>query len=550
MRAAKRRVGAWLVGLVGLVASPALATATLPAPDTPLPALLARATVDALEAELAGDAAAPQQSPLPESESGFSLAPAPLGSAYGQLFDDEQRVVEPLPRFDVEEGFDVELPRLPETRVRAFALFDTPPRLPSNRVSDGSAAGFGLCLAATCDRPIQSFLSEDPLNGDANTPPSLHRYLYAFDQPTLFIDPDGKATLEVAGHKIWIPDFAVRLGIGALNVGIGMQAKASSDRAAIENAGSGWVPGPVRGAIERVKQASRDANDAVARMLVGYESGGQVGFQREQGAVVDEQLHKLREEMTAQARSIPGVATADQIGQAVLLHVQGRDAAAQRRVGAAIVQAGEDTAVVAVGAAAGGVLRGPRMAAMADEAAAMDIAAGQNAARAQATVTVESPSTPGVGSAGALDPPGVATDVPPGFQTQPARLRAPSVRNQNYPTRLRKARFQELGAQTPVDVEGNMRCQGPYCGGNVIEKGEGSPQHNPTLVKTHNEIGWNTDQPTRNQLFNDTATELRCLKCQKIEGGKTTERYRTDTGPNYQPRPKRNPNPDEPIDNQ
>jgi RHS repeat-associated protein len=187
-------VGAWLLGLVALVASPALATATLPAPNTPLPALLASATVDALEAELVGDVASapPQQSTL--TESGFSLGPVPLGT-YGRLFDGEQRVVEPLPRFDVEEGFDVELPRLPKTRVEGFALFTTPSPLPSNRVSSGSATGLGLCLVATCDPPIQSFLSEDPFAGLADTPPSLHRYLYAHGNPAFFIDPTGMCVL-------------------------------------------------------------------------------------------------------------------------------------------------------------------------------------------------------------------------------------------------------------------------------------------------------------------------------------------------------------------
>ncbi len=37
------------------------------------------------------------------------------------------------------------------------------------------------------------FLREDPLNGDVNTPPSLHRYLYGYANPTAFIDPTGNA---------------------------------------------------------------------------------------------------------------------------------------------------------------------------------------------------------------------------------------------------------------------------------------------------------------------------------------------------------------------
>ena len=43
------------------------------------------------------------------------------------------------------------------------------------------------------------FLREDPLNGDVNTPPSLHRYLYGYANPTYYVDPDGK--LAEAGHE-------------------------------------------------------------------------------------------------------------------------------------------------------------------------------------------------------------------------------------------------------------------------------------------------------------------------------------------------------------
>lgn len=66
-------------------------------------------------------------------------------------------------------------------------------------------------------------------------------------------------------------------------------------------------------------------------------------------------------------------------------------------------------------------------------------------------------------------------------------------------------------------------------------------QHEPALVDTHNDSGYNVDQTTRNQLYNDTAVSLNCLDCQRSEGGKmsSTNQYRTDTGPKFKPRPSR-----------
>ncbi len=42
------------------------------------------------------------------------------------------------------------------------------------------------------DPELGLFLSSDPVEGDLQNPPSLHRYLYAFQNPTVFTDPDGR----------------------------------------------------------------------------------------------------------------------------------------------------------------------------------------------------------------------------------------------------------------------------------------------------------------------------------------------------------------------
>ncbi|MBZ2190605.1 RHS repeat-associated core domain-containing protein, partial [Alcanivorax sp. JB21] len=41
------------------------------------------------------------------------------------------------------------------------------------------------------DPETARFLSQDPWSGDVSMPPSLHKYLYAYQNPTVYVDPDG-----------------------------------------------------------------------------------------------------------------------------------------------------------------------------------------------------------------------------------------------------------------------------------------------------------------------------------------------------------------------
>lgn len=52
------------------------------------------------------------------------------------------------------------------------------------------------------------FLSQDPFGGDSNDPISLHRYLYASDDPVNMVDPGGQEDFSLGG-------FAVAMGIDA-----------------------------------------------------------------------------------------------------------------------------------------------------------------------------------------------------------------------------------------------------------------------------------------------------------------------------------------------
>jgi hypothetical protein len=107
-----------------------------------------------------------------------------------------------------------------------------------------------------------------------------------------------------------------------------------------------------------------------------------------------------------------------------------------------------------------------------------------------------------------------------------------SVRKQNYPSRTRKPVKEKL-VEKAKDKDGDIRCM--TCNKKTDPK-DATVEHDPKLVDTHNTKGYNTDQKTRNDLYNDTAKGISCKTCQSKQGGSTTDTYRTDTGPGYSPR--------------
>jgi hypothetical protein len=180
--------------VLALWAAPALASTSVPDPAPHASELLAESSVDALataDVDADGEAKTAKRPPEPSS-SGFTLEVQLSG--YRELFPRSGRGDELLP-IDAPPPLrlDLELPSLPETRIRASRLFALylPPA--SNRTSRESATGFALGLLANRVGDNQSFLSEDPFAGVADTPPSLHRYTYAHVNPTVYTDPTGMA---------------------------------------------------------------------------------------------------------------------------------------------------------------------------------------------------------------------------------------------------------------------------------------------------------------------------------------------------------------------
>ena len=52
------------------------------------------------------------------------------------------------------------------------------------------------------DPDTARFINQDTYLGESNTPPSLHRYLYAYSNPTVYVDPDGHAAVAMDDNAL------------------------------------------------------------------------------------------------------------------------------------------------------------------------------------------------------------------------------------------------------------------------------------------------------------------------------------------------------------
>ncbi|RSZ55207.1 RHS repeat protein [Massilia atriviolacea] len=111
------------------------------------------------------------------------------------------------------------------------------------------------------------------------------------------------------------------------------------------------------------------------------------------------------------------------------------------------------------------------------------------------------------------------------------------ARGKYYPSRVWKKTKTGLEKKA-TGADGKMRCKKCGC---EITSDTASVQHEPPVVELFNTEGFNTDQPARTTSYNVNATSLNCHPCQKAEGGSMshTHNYRTDTGPNFKPKPER-----------
>ena len=166
-------------------------------------ALPAAASIPPLETRPPLDALAAQAVAAPP-------APAPADAPFRLYTPGENPLAGPTP---------THLHLLPEakTRVRGIDL-EIVPRIELRRFQVPERTGFALfggeesrrrarilyyAKARYYDPTLGLFLTEDPFAGEVNNPPSLHRYLYAYQNPTVWVDPTGEiAVLQALKDKI------------------------------------------------------------------------------------------------------------------------------------------------------------------------------------------------------------------------------------------------------------------------------------------------------------------------------------------------------------
>jgi RHS repeat-associated protein len=136
--------------------------------------------------------------------------------------------------------------------------------------------GLYYAKARYYDPDTGRFLNQDPFEGLIDTPPSLHKYLYAYGNPTSYVDPDGKivwfaviAYVAYSGGTAAV-DTAVEAGIDAgVSAATGQQSEFNAGESFAINFGinlvTGGTAGKAKNTYKAVKAADKilDARQAV-----------------------------------------------------------------------------------------------------------------------------------------------------------------------------------------------------------------------------------------------------------------------------------------------
>jgi RHS repeat-associated protein len=163
-------------------------------------------------------------------------------------------------------------PSGPENRVRGsdeksatVASAEAPQAAESRR---GCELGYGgsasdrlfNAKARFYDPQLGRFISQDSYLGEADDPPSLHRYFYANDNPTRYIDPTGHASEEA------YDDLVYRGGGGAAGLDSAVYRESGADWSQFRNAANEQYPEWLR--KDLAKAAKRNFDSDVAKRIV------------------------------------------------------------------------------------------------------------------------------------------------------------------------------------------------------------------------------------------------------------------------------------------
>ncbi len=132
---------------------------------------------------------------------------------------------------------------------------------------EDTESGLFYAKARFYDPEVGRFLNHDPFEGEANTPPSLHRYLYAFGNPTYFVDPSGMVVELVEEDFQEIDQLVAADGGTTSNRSIIRALEASG----AEFESSFRATGPGQFSFEHVATLGPDAMDYVLALAQGVD---------------------------------------------------------------------------------------------------------------------------------------------------------------------------------------------------------------------------------------------------------------------------------------
>lgn len=203
------------------------------------------------------------------------------------------------------------------------------------------ATGLIYARARYYDPEVGRFLSRDPFEGRHDDPPSLHRYLYAHANPTVYWDPTGEATVSVFGRfEIEVPDEWVESGQRFLAQGIGFSVHLS-------NQATSWAEADPEQLVAGVGAMAYDVSAGAIADAARMETARRQG----PGAVAIAQAELLQrrgqQSLAAArevARTVPGAAAADLAVQAQAALIENPDSfTGHLKAGAAQAQGLVDT---------------------------------------------------------------------------------------------------------------------------------------------------------------------------------------------------------------